>query len=299
MVIKSYEEVYNYFLKNNVLLLSKEYKRSSEQLELLCLNCGKIFKKSLNKFQSGQTCSDCKKEKKRMEMYLYIKEYLSRYGYILISKKYIDAHNKLTIMCPQGHIVHMNWNNFKSGKRCRTCLDLSKRLEYDYVKKYVEDRKCKLISKEYSTIRDLLEFECENGHRFITTFAHFCQGNRCGVCKTSKGEKRILEYLLENNMKFIHDLPCFKDLIGVNKGLLRPDFIIEDKKIWIEFDGQQHFKPRDFQGKGKEEALKNLNILKQNDEIKNKYAEQHGYIMIRIPYWDYNNIENILSQFIK
>ena len=57
MVAKNYEEVYNYFLKNNVLLLSKEYKRSSEQLELLCLNCGKIFKKSLNKFQSGQTCS--------------------------------------------------------------------------------------------------------------------------------------------------------------------------------------------------------------------------------------------------
>ena len=41
----TYEEVYDYFLNNNVLLLSNKYINNTKPLELLCLNCGEVFKR--------------------------------------------------------------------------------------------------------------------------------------------------------------------------------------------------------------------------------------------------------------
>lgn len=33
-----------------------------------------------------------------------------------------------------------------------------------------------------------------------------------------------------------------------------------------------------------------------HDKIKNEYAQKHNWIMIRIPYWDFNKIETILNK---
>ena len=59
MVKLKYEDVYDYFLKNDTLLLSDKYVNNNKVLKLLCLNCGNIFEKSLNKFKEGQSASSC------------------------------------------------------------------------------------------------------------------------------------------------------------------------------------------------------------------------------------------------
>lgn len=41
-----------------------------------------------------------------------------------------------------------------------------KKLSYEYVKKYIENRNCILISKEYKGNKDKLKIKCENGHIF-------------------------------------------------------------------------------------------------------------------------------------
>ena len=114
--------------------------------------------------------------------------------------------------------------------------------------------------------------------------------------KTSKGEKRIIEYLNSKNIEFIYDKGYFKDLKGVGNGILRPDFIIPNKRIWIEFDGEQHFKAVDFSNKNKEKAEENFRINQENDRLKNEYAKEHNWKLIRIPYWDFINIEKILDK---
>ena len=40
----------------------------------------------------------------------------------------------------------------------------------------------------------------------------------------------------------------------------------------------------------------NYETLKIHDEIKNKYAEKHNWKLIRIPYWEFDNIEKILTK---
>ena len=100
-----------------------------------------------------------------------------------------------------------------------------------------------------------------------------------------------MDWLNINNIKYIYDEPYFNNLFGVNGGLLRPDFILPNYKIWIEYDGEFHY-----ENKMNEDCYKALLI---HDEIKNKYAKENGWKLIRIPYWDFENIENILEMILK
>ena len=82
----------------------------------------------------------------------------------------------------------------------------------------------------------------------------------------------------------------FKDLFGIGGQNLKPDFIIEDIKVWIEFDGEFHY--NDFYKDGSYETLK------YHDKLKDEYAKEHGWRLIRIRYWEYDNIENILDEIL-
>ena len=48
-----------------------------------------------------------------------------------------------------------------------------------------------------------------------------------------------------------------------------------------------------------EEVLKQFEIIKTRDEIKNTYCKEHNINLLRIPYWDFENIENILKSQLK
>ena len=115
-----------------------------------------------------------------------------------------------------------------------------------------------------------------------------CREEWCPNCKISKGEKIIKSWLDKNNIFYIHDEPYFRDLLSDKGNPLRPDFILPDCKIWIEYDGEFHYK--DMTG--------TLHINKIHDERKDKYSKKHGWKLIRIPYWEFNNIENILNKEI-
>ena len=110
-------------------------------------------------------------------------------------------------------------------------------------------------------------------------------------CNSSQGETRIIRWLNQNNIEYIHDKHYFNDLIGCGNGVLKPDFIIKDRKIWIEYDGEFHYKD-----------IHNDDSLKkqqEHDKRKDNYAKEHGWKLIRIPYWEFDNIEEILEKELK
>jgi very-short-patch-repair endonuclease len=86
----------------------------------------------------------------------------------------------------------------------------------------------------------------------------------------------------------------FPDLKSSNgKHYLRFDFWIDNLKILIEFDGEQHYKVTPHWGG--EPALKNLI---ENDKKKDFWAKENGYKLIRIKFSEIDNIENILESQI-
>lgn len=113
--------------------------------------------------------------------------------------------------------------------------------------------------------------------------------------KFSKGEKKIREYL--DNKKYLHiDQYVFDDC--KDKTYLPFDFYLPEKNLIIEYDGQHHFAPVTFNGITQKEAQNNHEATKYHDKIKDKYCADNGIQIIRIPYWDYKNIDTILNQKI-
>ena len=75
---------------------------------------------------------------------------------------------------------------------------------------------------------------------------------------------------------------------------LRPDFFLPNYNLVIEFDGIQHFEPIEFFG-GQEGFEKR----QQKDREKNEYCKNNNIDILRIPYWDFNNIEKIIKNKLK
>jgi hypothetical protein len=62
----------------------------------------------------------------------YVRKYVSKFGYKLLTKKYINNRQKLLLLCPKGHEWSTNFHNFKDmGNRCFRCY-----VKNDYVSKF-------------------------------------------------------------------------------------------------------------------------------------------------------------------
>lgn len=81
----------------------------------------------------------------------------------------------------------------------------------------------------------------------------------------------------------------FPDLYGYKKTPLRFDFaVFQDKKLvcLIEVDGRQHFEYVPHFHK----TVSSFKRQQEWDRRKNKYCLMHGFPLIRVPYWDYDNL---------
>ena len=108
--------------------------------------------------------------------------------------------------------------------------------------------------------------------------------------KISYGEKKIIDYFSNKNIKYIHQHK-FDDCKNINNLIF--DFFIEDKNICIEFDGRQHYEPISFFG-GEDGYNKRI----ENDSIKNEYCLYKKIKLVRISYEDINIINMILDKEI-
>ena len=130
--------------------------------------------------------------------------------------------------------------------------------------------------------------ECDCGNKeYYCAISDLQSGkiHSCGCNTRSYGERKINEILLNNNYEFIQQYR-FKNSEISNK---RYDFAIlnSDNSILrlIEFDGEQHYKPKDCFG-GEKGYLKQ----KESDKLKNEFALKNNIPLVRIPYWELDNI---------
>jgi hypothetical protein len=109
-------------------------------------------------------------------------------------------------------------------------------------------------------------------------------GCGCNFCKTSKGENKILDFLKKYNIQYE---PQY--FVKINEKNYFFDFYLKAYNIIIEFDGKQHFQPIKLFG-----GQNGFQKIIHNDNIKNKYCYDNNINLIRIPYYDFNNIDDIL-----
>jgi len=122
-----------------------------------------------------------------------------------------------------------------------------------------------------------------------------CTGSR----NISSGEMKVINCLEElglyEGIDYIHN-STFPELTLYSSKFLRFDFRLINHKIIIEFDGRQHFKPINFGGISKEQALKNFEDQQVSDRIKDEFCKKFEYKMIRISYKQFPEILSILHK---
>lgn len=68
--------------------------------------------------------------------------------------------------------------------------------------------------------------------------------------------------------------------------------------IAIEYDGEWHYMPIKRGDMTQKDAEYNLKQIQKRDDIKTNYCKNNGIVLIRIPYFDFDNISNILDRRI-
>ena len=285
----SYEEVKQVFKEEGYELLVEEYSKANKKLQYKCPN-GHIHEMSYNSFQQGHRCPECQKTLKFE--YEDVKLYFENHGFILLSKQYKRANDRLEYICPNGHKHYASWTHFRKNPECPICNNKVKNI--DVVKENMAKEGYILKSEEYNHNREKLHVQCPKGHEFEMTWHEFNGGCRCPQCGNNyKGEKRISEVLVSNNILFVPQ-KRFKECKDIQP--LPFDFYLPNYNLCIEYDGEGHYMPIDFKGKGEELSQKEYEIRTKHDIMKTQYCKDNNIKLVRIPYWNFNNIENILKQ---
>lgn len=284
----TYEYVKEYIENEGYELLSNDYVNAHEKLLIKCKQ-GHEFNMNFNNFKSGKRCPICDRLKKRLT-YKKVKNEIEKEGHKLLSDTYVNSSTPLKIKCPNSHVYIRSYNYFRNDCRCSICKEKEikdKKLKrFNEVKNYIESFNYKLLSKEYINNRTKLQIECNKGHIYFVTLDDFQRGNRCPYCSSPKGEKRIIDICNKLKIKYI---PKYKIKDCKYKNILTFDGYFPQYNILIEYDGIQHFEiVKHFGG------FDGFIDRKIRDTIKNIYCKNNNIELLRIPYWDYDNIENII-----
>ena len=203
-------------------------------------------------------------------------------------KKYHDSYD---ISC----------SHFVSGKRCPYCTN--KKVHVEDSLGYLYSQTLEIWSnKNQKTPFDYAPFsnkyiwwKCKDNNKHKEYYRTVCNSQRCKFrcpeCDYSKGESRANNYLINNYVYYIPQ-KTFEGLVGVNKGLLSYDFYLPEYNLLIEYQGVQHEK----YVLGLHKSEKDFKKQQEHDRRKREYAKNNNIELLEIWYWDFENIEEILSK---
>lgn len=229
----------------------------------------------------------------RKDTNIFKKEVKEKYGdeysvlgeYTKNNEKILMKHNKC------GNVYDIRPTHLLHRARCRYCSDKFKK-DKDWINNRLKEIGSDVIVlEEVHGVNKKVKCKCSKGHEFLSYPTNLTKGIGCPRCSSSKGEKEIKRILSETGIEFIQQYRFEK---CVNKRTLPFDFYLPKQNICIEYDGEQHFSPYKFTKK-----YENFINIKRNDKIKDEFCKNNSIKLIRIPYYDFENIETILKTTLK
>jgi len=227
---------------------------------------------------------------------------VSKEGYIVLSEYAggLEPINVLHLAC--GYKYTTKAVALINGNGCPKCGHLktgqSTMMPHDIFEKEFKKTlgdEYELLDKYTGIEKKILVLHKECGEIYRTTPKQILsEGSLCPYCKTkaiSNGERRIEQYLSTRSIEFSKQ---YKIKECKNVKMLKFDFaILSNGKLFalVEFDGRQHYEPVKFYG-GEE----TYNMVKQRDKIKSEYCKRNNVPLIRVPYYEFKNIESYLDE---
>lgn len=276
----------------------EEYKNYQYKLKVKHLNCGNIYLVSPANFIRGYRCPYCSKRpiKNKENFNKFLKDNKRT---IELIGDYKTIHEKTEFKCLKcNHIFLATPNNVRNGTNCPNCVK-NKKLNLDIIKERVKnlDSNYEIIDKNYINGKTKLNFFHKIcGESFLMSWTNFNQGYRCPHCSSiynSKGVKIIKNFLNNHNIKFIQEFKIDGLINPDTNNSLRFDFYLPEKNIYIEYDGEQHFKPTG--NFFNEEKFKKIQYL---DSIKNNYCKENNLTLIRYNFKQLKILNSLLENLL-
>ena len=269
-------EQFDLRIKDSNFTRIDDYINTNTSIRFRCNSCNKVFRKKPKEFYRLKcNCLD------RVNIY---NKTLTEKNIILL-EPFSNVRDKLKHKCLKCE------NIFESSPKvvkssiygCPYCSG-TKISNKDYINKLPDDiESLEIYVNSYLKIKH----KCKTCNNTWSTKPNYILHTGCGCpfCKSSKGEKIISNILLSLSINFERQYP-----VKINNKTYYFDFYINDLKLCIEYDGVQHFESIDYFGG--EQAFINC---KNNDQIKDKWCNDHNIRIIRIPYYINDvDIEKIL-----
>jgi hypothetical protein len=286
MSIELFTDKYNYSKTN--------YVKMKDKVIIIC-NVHKIeFLQTPDKHLSSKTggCPKCNTiGKGRLTNKLFIEKsnliHLNKYDYSIT--EYIKSNEKVKISCKKHGPFEINANSHLNGRGCSKCGG-------NYKYKIIElldtfnnmYRGYKYDFNDYKNIKSRILVKCPKHSQFETSTELLLNGYGCSSCgKKSTGEEKVSEVLNKKNIIYIKQ-KSFDGCVFKNK--MQFDFFIPEFNTCIEYDGIQHFEPIKYFG-----GIYSLEKQKIKDGIKDNFCKNNNIKLIRIPYYEFDNIEKILN----
>lgn len=291
------------FIANNSLKIIGKYVGANKPIEIKCLICGYMWYPIASSLIKKSYKNGCPRCAGLIVTSFDFYEKFNKYGNknIVLTSEYVNSHTKIDGYCKIcGYVIHMFPYQLTSGVGCKMCiskingLKLKKTQEQFILEVKNKNPNIEIIGK-YMGAQEPVECRCLLCSHIWNPIANNILSNKnygCPQCNISHGEINISNYLKENNIKYT---PQYRlsSLRGVGNKPLSYDFYLPNKKILIEFQGEQHERPINHFG-GKKQFI----IQQIHDIRKRKYAKSHGIRLITIWYNQINDIEEILDNYL-
>lgn len=210
--------------------------------------------------------------------------------YLYTEFHYANANIPSIIICPDHGRFMQAASSHLSGRGCPPC-SLKRRGEQriESFAEQFEERSRSLhgdtytySSFIYSGANEKSVIVCRtHGTFWISPSAHL-SGQGCPTCKESRYEATVRRWLENKRIRYIqewrdHDCKVEKNLSF--------DFYIPAYGLIIEVDGVQHFETVNWNGRlSKSEMVRNLEGIQRRDAIKQDWAINNGFGLLRIKY---------------
>lgn len=292
----TYDLVKREFDARGYELVSTEYVNNSTKLQYICPKHRDkdILEMTFANFTNGKGCPYCANRVRKTQEE-YEAELAEKKPNIKVIGKYVNLKTKIEHECL---ICGYHWdvlpdNMLHMPNGCPKCGKRAPLTQEEFIQRVTSiDNTIKVIG-QYSAVATKISFLCKRcGKVWEAKPNNILNGKGCPHCKTSKGEMKVAQILDDMAIEYgtQYRFPDCRDEL-----VLPFDFFLPKYNICIEYDGLQHFEPCTFGGISKERAIENLARVQKHDKIKDEYCQDNNITLIRIPYWEYSNIKNILS----
>lgn len=270
---------------------SVKYINSYSKVDIICKEHG-VFKQSPNHHISLKAgCPKCSSNYNYNTTEFIEKSknvHGDRYDYSLVD--YINSYSNVKIICKEHGMFEQTPRGHLRGNNCPYCGITGKLTTKQFIKnaKLVHGDKYDYSLVEYVNNRKKIKIVCSIHKVFEQTPHNHINGKTgCPKCNNSLGELKIEKYLQNKNIKYTTQ-KSFDNCKNIF--CLKFDFFIPDYNICIEYDGEQHYMKYNF-----EKDNSGLKKRQKRDNIKTKYCKDNNIKLIRIPYTEYENVENFLE----